>query len=124
MTGTLCKREKCSIVLKEGARRPASSAIYAALPLRAIITGLTALGPAGVVTEADGGRWTLSTTESTPTQIAQVAVATALCAGFNRTQEPAVPFLCASREKATVKVAPTGATQGIRSALILLEGYW
>jgi hypothetical protein len=95
------------------------------LPVGALITALRAMAPAGTSTETDGGSFALSTTEATPTVIASLALTTARSAGYNIGAELAVPYLCSSREKATLDVVATDITQ--TNALghsIIIEGYW
>jgi hypothetical protein len=94
------------------------------LPLGALITGLTAICPAGVGSEADGGTWTVATTDTTPVTIVAATVTTALNAGYLVAQQLAVPYLCATRAQATVTVTATNVTTNSYSAFLILEGYW
>jgi hypothetical protein len=95
------------------------------LPVGALITGFRAFAPAGTSTEADGGSFSLSTTEATPTVVASLTLSTARSAGYNLSTELAVPYLCSARQKATLDVLATDITQtNALNHSIVVEGYW
>jgi hypothetical protein len=120
----LVKRQLVVHGINGGLSTPSGRARFS-LPVGALITALRAMAPAGTSTETDGGSFALSTTEATPTVIASLALTTARSAGYNIGAELAVPYLCSSREKATLDVVATDITQ--TNALghsIIIEGYW
>jgi hypothetical protein len=95
------------------------------LPVGALITGFRAFAPAGTSTEADGGSFTLSTTEATPTVVGSLTLSTARSAGYNLSTELAAPYLCSTRQKATLDVVATDITQtNALNHSIVVEGYW
>jgi hypothetical protein len=102
----------------------ASSIVKVQLPVGALVTSFEALSPAGAVTEADGGTWTLATTEGSPTTVATATVAGAMSAGFDAATVLPVPFACDTDQRATLTVTPSNVTQANPGGLILIRGYW
>lgn len=94
------------------------------LPVGAIITEFRVLAPAGGTAEADGGTWTLATTEGTPTTVATVTAAGALSAGFNEVASLSPPFLCSTADKSNLAITATNVSAGNNSGLMLVKGYW
>ncbi len=127
MGETLYPLQKRSISVRTIGGPPIVTAapLKVALPVGALITGLHAICPPGVGAEASDGTWTLATTEAAPTNIATVTPAV-MNAGYDVTGTPIKPFLCDTRDKATVTVTPSNilAGQYQKSALLLIEGYW
>ena len=95
-----------------------------ALPLGALITAMTATAPAGNVTEGDGASWIIATTEASPATVATVTVPGSRAAGYSIRTDLAIPYLCNTREKATISYRSTGASQGGSHAIVTIEGYW
>lgn len=94
------------------------------LPIGAIITGLTVLVPAGLTAEADGAVWTLATQEAVPTTIATATVPGAMSAGAYIEQPVSPPFLCSTRDRASIHLEVTGLTTNSYDFRVLIEGYW
>ncbi|HEX5995765.1 MAG TPA: glycosyl hydrolase family 28-related protein, partial [Jiangellales bacterium] len=81
------------------------------LPVGALVTGFEVLSPAGVVTEGDGGTWSLSTAETVPTTVAAATVTSAMAAGFTVSATMPLPFHCDTLARATLTVEATGVDQ-------------
>jgi hypothetical protein len=94
------------------------------LPIGAMITSFEALSPAGAVGEADGGSWTLATTDGSPVTVATASVAGAMSAGFSVAATPATPFDCSTAAKATLTITPASVAQTNPKAVLLIKGYW
>lgn len=94
------------------------------LPVGAIITSFHVLSPAGGTAEADGGSWTLETTEGTPTTVATVTVADALSAGYTQETVLSPPYLCSTADKSNFRITATNVANGNASGLMLVKGYW
>lgn len=103
---------------------PSSGTLTVTLPQGALITDFEAISPAGAVSEANGGAWTLATTEGTPTTIATATVTEAMSAGYHVKVPLAVPFECNSSAKAKLTITPTDVGQNNSRALLLIKGYW
>jgi hypothetical protein len=95
------------------------------LPKYAQITSFHAMCPAGAASEADGGTWTLATTEGSPTTVGTATVAGAMSAGFVVNDVRAAPFYCDTDAKRTLTVTPTSVSQANNNkTLLLVKGYW
>lgn len=103
---------------------PNSGVLTAILPQGALITDFEALSPAGAVSEANGGTWTLATTEGTPATIATATVAGAMSAGYHVKVVLSVPFHCNSVDKAKLTITPSSVDHNNSQALLLIKGYW
>jgi len=95
-----------------------------ALPVGAIITGLRCLAPQGVVSEGNGGTWTLRTTDAAPSTVATVTVSGARADGHNVAVELPAPFLCSSRSRATLDLVASDVDQTSFNSLVIIDGYW
>jgi hypothetical protein len=107
---------------------PNGGSLVVRLPVGALVTGFKVISPSGAVAEADGGTWTLATSEGTPTTIASATVASALSAGYvasDASVDQVAPFLCSTTARATLKVTPSNVSQqNSGGGLILIKGYW
>lgn len=95
------------------------------LPVGALITGITSISPAtSSGDDLDGGTWKINTTEATPVTVASVSTSGRLAAGYSLHTELPVPYLCDTRERATLSVTAAGVTLKSRLAFVAIEGYW
>jgi hypothetical protein len=107
-----------------GTPRDLDDPVRVILPVGALVTGFEVLSPAGVVTEADGGTWTLATTETVPTTVASTTVTAAMAAGFAVAAAMPLPFHCDTTARATLTVEATDVDQHNWAGLVLIKGYW
>jgi hypothetical protein len=103
---------------------PASGKLTANLPVGAIVTGFEVLGAAGAVSSYGTPRWTLASSEGTPTEVAAVAAPGPAANGYRAKKELAQPFLCDSKSRARLVVSVDGTDQANAGALVLIHGYW
>lgn len=96
------------------------------LPVGAIITSFEAFSPPGTSVEADGGTWTLRTTDGSPVTVATITVSGAMSAGFSVVALPPgnVPFLCSTTAKATLTITPGSVSNTNTYGIVLVKGYW
>lgn len=107
-----------------GMPRDLDDPVRVILPVGALVTGFEVISPPGVVTEADGGTWTLTTAEPTPTTVATATVTAAMSNGFAVAAAMPVPFHCDTLAKATLTVEATNVDQHNWAGLVLIRGYW
>lgn len=94
------------------------------LPVGALITSFEGISPSGASAEADGGTWTLVTSDGSPVTIGTVVVSGAMSAGFNLTTPLTLPFLCSTTAKARVTVTCTSVATANTKAMLFIKGYW
>lgn len=107
-----------------GTIQDSDTALKLNLPVGAMITTVRAVAPPNASGDTDGGSWTFSTTETTPTVIATATVTGAMNAGYHGVSELPVPFHCTTRERATITVKSAGVGFPQLDAFLTIEGYW